>query len=94
MAVAGPATTHPAADNDDNGREMDFDDMRDFADQDLLSHNLTLAILFGWSENFRTQGPEHYHMYFVKKFAHHTNNKEVFLKIFRHHHDLLKDHLQ
>ena len=35
MAVAGPATTQLADDNDDDGREMDFDDVRDFADQDL-----------------------------------------------------------
>ena len=34
MAVAGPATTQLADDNDDDGREMDFDDVRDFADQD------------------------------------------------------------
>ena len=37
MAVAGPATTQLADDNDDDGREMDFDDERDFADQDLPS---------------------------------------------------------
>ena len=45
--------------------------------------------LFGWSENFSTQGPEHCHIDFVKKialeFAHGTNNKEVFLTILRHH---------
>ncbi len=54
-------------------------------------HNLTtdaindiikdVLILFGWSENFSTQEPEHCHIDFVKKIAHCTNNKEVFLTI-------------
>ncbi len=35
MAVAGPATTQLADDNDDDGREMDFDNVLDFANQDL-----------------------------------------------------------
>ena len=35
VTVAGPATTQLADDNDDDGREMDFDDVRDFANQDL-----------------------------------------------------------
>ena len=35
VTVAGPATTQLADDNDDDGREMDFDDVLDFADQDL-----------------------------------------------------------
>ncbi len=42
-------------------------------------------ILFSWSEHFSTQGPEHCHIDFVKKIAHCTNNKEVFLTILRHH---------
>ena len=29
-------------------------------------------ILFGWSENFSTQGPEHCHIDFVKKIAHYA----------------------
>ena len=37
MAVAGPAATQLADDNDDDGRGMDFDDLRDFAGQDLPS---------------------------------------------------------
>ena len=41
--------------------------------------------LFGWSENFSTQGPEHCHIDFVKKIAHCTNNKDAFLTILRYH---------
>ena len=37
MAVAGPATTQLADNNDDNGREKDNDDVQDFAYQDLPS---------------------------------------------------------
>ena len=49
-------------------------------------------ILFGWSENFSTQGPEHRHIDFVKKIAHCTNNKDVFLTILRYH--VREGHLQ
>ena len=35
MTVAGPATAQLADDNDDDGREMDFDDVQDFSYQDL-----------------------------------------------------------
>ena len=35
MTVAGPATTQLADDSDDDGQEMDFDDVLDFAYQDL-----------------------------------------------------------
>ena len=49
-------------------------------------------ILFGWSENFSTQGPEHCHIDFIKKIGHCTNNKEVFLTILRHH--VREGHLQ
>ncbi len=35
MAVAGPDITQLADHNDDDGREMDFDDLQDFAHQDL-----------------------------------------------------------
>ena len=48
VTVAGPATTQLADDNDDDEREMDFDDVRDFADQDLPFHNLTMALLVHW----------------------------------------------
>ena len=43
-----------------------------------ILHKVRELILFGWSENFSTQGPEHCHIDFVKKIAHCTNNKEVF----------------
>ena len=33
----------------------------------------------------KPQGPEYCHIDFVKKIAHCTNNKEVFLTILRHH---------
>jgi hypothetical protein len=49
-------------------------------------------ILFGWSENISTQGPEHCHIDFVKNIAHCTNNKKVFLTILRHH--IREGHLQ
>jgi hypothetical protein len=49
-------------------------------------------ILFGWSENFSTQGPEHCHIDFCKRVAACTNNKDVFLCILRHH--VREGHLQ
>ena len=57
-----------------------------------ILHKVRELILFGWSENFSTQGPEHCHIDFVKKIAHCTNNKEVFLTIIRHH--VREGHLQ
>ena len=57
-----------------------------------ILHKVRELILFGWSENFSTQGPEHCHIDFVKKIAHCTNNKEVFLTIQRYH--VREDHLQ
>ena len=42
-------------------------------------------ILFGWSENVSTQGPEHCHIEFCKALAHCTNNKDIFLTILRWH---------
>jgi hypothetical protein len=42
-------------------------------------------ILYGWSENFSTQGPEHCHIEFCKNLAGCTNNKDVFLTILRWH---------
>ena len=38
-------------------------------------------ILFGWTENFSTQGPEHCHIEFCKNLAGCTNNKDIFLTI-------------
>ncbi len=49
-------------------------------------------ILFAWSENFSTQGPEHCHIDFCKKVAVCTNNKDVFLCILQHH--VREGHLQ
>ncbi len=39
-----------------------------------IPHKVRELILFGWSENFSTQGPEHCHIHFVEKIAHCTNN--------------------
>jgi hypothetical protein len=50
-----------------------------------ILHKIRELILFGWSENFSTQGPEHCHIDFVKKIAHCTDNKDVFPTILRYH---------
>ena len=42
-------------------------------------------IMFGWSENFSTQGPEHCHIEFCKNLAECTNNKDIFLTLLRWH---------
>ncbi len=42
-------------------------------------------LLFGWTENFNTQAPEHCHIDFVKEVAECTNNKDVFLTVLRYH---------
>ena len=57
-----------------------------------ILHKVRELILFGWSENFSTQGPEYCHTDFVKKIAHFTNNKEVFLTILRYR--VREGHLQ
>ena len=57
-----------------------------------ILHKVRELILFGWSENFSTQGPEHCHIDYIKKIAHCTNNKEVFLTILRYH--VREGHLQ
>ncbi len=60
-----------------------------------ILHKARELIIFGWSDNFSTQGPEqweHCHIDFVKKIAHCTNNKEAFLTILRHH--VREGHLQ
>ena len=49
-------------------------------------------ILFVWTENFSTQGPEHCHIEFCKNLAQCTNNKDVFLAIMQWH--VLAAHLQ
>jgi hypothetical protein len=52
-----------------------------------ILHKVRELILFGSLENFSTQGPGpgHCHIDFLKKSAHCTNTKEVFLTILRHH---------
>ena len=57
-----------------------------------ILHKVRELILFGWYENFSTQGPEHCHIDFCKKVAACTNNKDVFLCILRHH--VREGHLQ
>jgi hypothetical protein len=57
-----------------------------------ILHKVRELLLFGWSENTSTQGPEHCHIDFCKKVAACTNNKDVFLTILRHH--VREGHLQ
>jgi hypothetical protein len=57
-----------------------------------ILHKVRELILFGWSENFSTQGSEHCHIDFCKMVAASTNNKDVFLCILRHH--VREGHLQ
>ncbi len=46
-----------------------------------ILHKVREPLLFGWSENVSTQGPEHCHIDFCKKVAACTNNKDVLLTI-------------
>ena len=48
--------------------------------------------MFGWTENFSTQGPEHCHIDFCKKVAKCTNKKDVFLTLLKYH--VREGHLQ
>ncbi len=57
-----------------------------------ILHKVRELILFGWSENISTQGPEHCHIDFCKKVANYTNNKDVFLCILCH--PVREGHLQ
>ena len=50
-----------------------------------ILHKVREIIMFGWTENFSTQGPEHCHIVFLKKLAGCTNNKDVFLTILKWH---------
>ncbi len=50
-----------------------------------ILHKVHDILLFGWSENFSHQGPEHGHIYNCKKLANCTNNKEVYLTVLRAH---------
>jgi hypothetical protein len=42
-------------------------------------------IMFGWTENFSTQGPEHCHIYFCQNLADCTNNKDILLTLVHWH---------
>jgi hypothetical protein len=50
-----------------------------------ILHKVRDILLFGWSENFCHQGPEHGHIDNCKKLANCTNNKEVYLTELRAH---------
>jgi hypothetical protein len=50
-----------------------------------ILHKVRDIILFGWSENFSHQGPEHGHIDNCKRLANCTNNKEVYLTVLRAH---------
>ena len=57
-----------------------------------IIHKVRDIIMFGWSENFSTQGPEHCHIDFCEKVAKYTNNKDVFLTLLKYH--VREGHLQ
>jgi hypothetical protein len=48
-----------------------------------ILHKVRDILLFGWSENFSHQGPEHGHIDKCKRLANCTNNKEVYLTVLR-----------
>ena len=50
-----------------------------------ILHGLLDIILFGWSRNFRHQGPEYGHIDNCKRLANCANNKEVYLTVLRAH---------
>ena len=50
-----------------------------------MRYQVREILLFGWTENFNTQAPEHCHIDFVKSVAGCTNNKDVFLTVLRYH---------
>ena len=50
-----------------------------------ILHKVRDILLFGWSENFGHQGPEHGHIDNCKKLANCTNNKDVYLTVLRAH---------
>ena len=50
-----------------------------------ILHKVRDILLFGWSENFSHQGPEHGHIDNLKRLANCTNNKEVYLTVLRAH---------
>jgi hypothetical protein len=50
-----------------------------------ILHKVRDILLFGWSENFSHQGPEHGHIDNCKKLENCTNNKDVYLTVLRAH---------
>jgi hypothetical protein len=50
-----------------------------------ILHKVRDILLFGWSENFGHQGPEHGNIDNCKKLANCTNNKDVYLTVLRAH---------
>ena len=50
-----------------------------------MQYQVREILLFGWTENFNTQAPEHCHIDFVKEVAECTNNKDVFLTVLHYH---------
>ena len=56
-----------------------------FEKEHSILHKVRDILLFGWSENFSHQGPEHGHIDNCKKLANCTNNKEVYLTVLRAH---------
>ena len=57
-----------------------------------ILHKVCEIIMFGWTENFSTQGPERCHIDFCKKVAKCTNQKEMFMCLMRHH--IREGHMQ
>ena len=50
-----------------------------------ILHKVRDILLFGWSENFSHQGPEHGQIDNCKRLENCTNNKEVYLTVLRAH---------
>jgi hypothetical protein len=50
-----------------------------------MLHKVREIVMWGWSENTSSRGPEHAHIDLIKNVAHLTNNKDVFLCILRYH---------
>ena len=50
-----------------------------------MRYQVREILMFGWTENYNSQAPEHCHIDFVKSVAQCTNNKDVFLTILRYH---------
>jgi hypothetical protein len=48
-----------------------------------ILHKVRDILLFGWSEKFSHQGPEHGHIDNCKRLNNCTNNKEVYLTVLR-----------